>query len=71
MVKKPEPSQVRKELVEAAAAGMREFISTTRGAQLCGAGCVVHIVDNGHNIMVAVSDHNGGKFDVHFTTMEI
>lgn len=71
MVRKPKDTSLRKELVEAAAHGIRDFISGIRGAQLCGAECKVYIVDNGMSLMVAVSDHNGGKFDVHFTILEV
>lgn len=51
---------LKQELAQAAFAGMREYLRTTRGARLAGAGAVGRVEEFGDRIVVDLGD--GAKF---------
>lgn len=56
---------LKQELAQAAFAGMREYLRTTRGARLAGAGAVGRVEEFGDRIVIDLG--HGAKFVWSFT----
>lgn len=54
----------RSELIEAAMNGVREYLSSTRGANACGAGATVVKLPNDKGFQVVASNKDVAWFDV-------